>query len=885
MEKRTRRLLIWSFCAVLLICVIVFAGLATFMTGETRGTITSIRKIYASEINEQIQQKFQTIVGLRLDQVDSIIRSAPLEEAEYSEDALEELSEMAESRSFTWLGLYGEDGELVTVYGEEMVFEGEDDVQDLLDAYDCVIKRGINSSGEMVFLFGRAARYEMGDGRKSVALLAGVPMADINEALYLYTEDADTYSHVIDMDGDFVIRNADAVDDENYFERIEEDFETLNGKTSDIYEAELRAAMENSEEYGMTISVAGEERYIYCTPISIKPSWYLVTVMPEGVIKQTVLDLDQLRIMSILGALAIILASMIFVFLRYYRLTQHYVREMEEARKEAIHANKAKSDFLSSMSHDIRTPMNAIMGMTDIALKNQQDPRKVEDCLQKIKLSGRHLLGLINDVLDMSKIESGKMTLRMTHVSLRELMDDIVNIVQPQIRAKNQDFDIFIRNMISEDLICDGTRLSQVLLNLLSNAIKFTPEGGRIDVYVYQESCSLSDDLSTETRPGSAGKYSRKHLRTAGGDSAAQPEEVFSSEENFVRTHFIVEDNGIGMSEEFQKTIYDMFARENSEWVGRTEGTGLGMAITKAIVDQFGGTIDLQSEPGCGSRFHVTLDFEKAQGTAEMKLPPWNILLVDDNEELCTSASESLAELGTNAEWTVDGQEAVRMIEAHHGKKEDYQFALIDWRMPGMDGIQTIREIRRRIGSRIPIFLISAYDWSDIEEEVRSAQIDGFISKPLFKSTLYETLSRYADEVENETVKQTESQTNLAGKRILVAEDIDINWEIAEEILKLFEIETSHAVNGRECVDMFAQSAVGYYDAVMMDIQMPILNGYEATKQIRALDRADSTLPILAMTANAFSSDVQECLDCGMNAHIAKPLDVKEMLTVLRKYL
>ncbi|MCD8130181.1 MAG: response regulator [Lachnospiraceae bacterium] len=847
MEKRTRRLLMWSFGAVLIICVVVFVALATYMTGKTRESITSIRQIYVSEINEQIQQKFQTIVELRLDQVDSIIRSAPLEEAEYSEEAMEELAIMAESRSFTWLGLYGEDGQLVTVYGEEMVFEGDDDVQTLLDSYGCVIKRGINSSGEMVFLFGKAAEYEMGDGQKSVALLAGVPMEDMNDALYLYTDDAAAYSHIIDMDGDFVIRNADASDDENYFERIEQKFETLNGKTSDFYEAELRAAMENKEEYGTTISVDGEERYIYCMPISIKPTWYLVTVMPEGVIKETVLSLDQVRLISIAASLAIILACMIFVFVRYYRLTQHYVHDLEEARKEAIHANQAKSEFLSSMSHDIRTPMNAIIGMTEIALKNQQDPMRVEDCLQKIKLSGRHLLGLINDVLDMSKIESGKMALRMAHISLRELMDDTVNIIQPQIRAKNQEFDIYIQTILSEELICDGARLSQILMNLLSNALKFTPEGGRIDVYVSQEASPAG--------------------------------------ENYVRTHFVVEDNGIGMSEEFQKTIYDTFSRENSDRAGKTEGTGLGMAITKAIVDQFGGTIELTSAPGHGSRFHVTLDFEKADQSVEMKLPPWKILVVDDNKALCTSASENLAELGTSAEWTLDGRDAVRMIEERHGKQEDYQFALIDWRMPGMDGIQTIREIRSRIGSDIPLFLISAYDWSDIEEEVRSDQIDGFISKPLFKSTLYETLSRYADHIERDTHQKNEEATDFKGKRILIAEDIDINWEVAGEILKSLGFEVRRAENGRECVDMFAQSAAGYYDAVLMDIQMPVMDGYEATRQIRALDRPDRTLPILAMTANAFSSDVQACLDCGMNDHIAKPLDVKEMVSVLKKYL
>ncbi|MCD8068202.1 MAG: response regulator, partial [Lachnospiraceae bacterium] len=760
---------------------------------------------------------------------------------------MEELAIMAESRSFTWLGLYGEDGQLVTVYGEEMMFEGDDDVQTLLDSYGCVIKRGINSSGEMVFLFGRAAEYEMGDGQKSVALLAGVPMEDMNNALYLYTDDADAYSHIINMDGDFVIRNADASDDENYFERIEEKFETLNGKTSDVYEAELRAAMENKEDYGTTISVDGEERYIYCTPISIKPTWYLVTVMPEGVIKETVLSLDQVRLISIAASLAIILACMIFVFVRYYRLTQHYVHDLEEARKEAMHANQAKSEFLSSMSHDIRTPMNAIIGMTEIALKNQQDPMRVEDCLQKIKLSGRHLLGLINDVLDMSKIESGKMALRMAHISLCELMDDTVNIIQPQIRAKNQEFDIYIQTILSEDLICDGTRLSQILMNLLSNALKFTPEGGRIDVYVSQEASPAG--------------------------------------ENYVRTHFVVEDNGIGMSEEFQKTIYDTFSRENSDRAGKTEGTGLGMAITKAIVDQFGGTIELKSSPGRGSRFHVTLDFEKTDQEVEMKLPPWKILVVDDNKALCTSASENLAELGASAEWTLDGRDAVRMIEERHGKQEDYQFALIDWRMPGMDGIQTIREIRSRIGSDIPLFLISAYDWSDIEEEVRSDQIDGFISKPLFKSTLFETLSRYADPIKRDTHQKNEEAADFKGKRILIAEDIDINWEVAGEILKSLGFEVCRAENGRECVDMFAQSSAGYYDAVLMDIQMPVMDGYEATRQIRALDRPDRTLPILAMTANAFSSDVQACLDCGMNDHIAKPLDVKEMISVLKKYL
>lgn len=358
--------------------------------------------------------------------------------------------------------------------------------------------------------------------------------------------------------------------------------------------------------------------------------------------------------------------------------------------------------------------MNAIMGMTDIALDNQQDPARVEDCLKKIKLSGRHLLGLINDVLDMSKIESGKMSINWEHVSLRETIDDVVSIVQPQIQTKKQHFDVVVRDVISEEVVCDGTRLSQILLNLLSNALKFTPEGGRIGMHMWQEASPAGDGL--------------------------------------IRTHFIVEDTGIGMSKEFQDTLYDTFTREKTDEVEKTEGSGLGMAITKAIVEAFGGTIELKSEQGKGSRFHVALDFRRA-------------------------------------------------------------------------GINT--------------------------------------SEP----------------------KPESGRTDFTGKRILLAEDIEINREVAAEILKTFGIISEYAENGKECVEQFEKSPIGYYDAIFMDLQMPVMNGYEATKAIRALNREDHDLPVIAMTANAFSSDIQACLDVGMDAHLAKPLDRKAILAALQKYL
>ena len=468
------------------------------------------------------------------------------------------------------------------------------------------------------------------------------------------------------------------------------------------------------------------------------------------------------------------------------------------------------------------------------------------DCLRNVSLSSKHLLGLINDVLDMSKIESGKMTLNESPMSLREVMDDIVNIIQPQVKARYQLFDIYIQKILVENVHCDTVRLNQVLINLLTNAVKFTPEGGRVDVHVFQE-------------PSPKG----------GG---------------YIRTHFEVVDTGIGMSEEFQKKIWDTFSREETDEVRHIVGAGLGTSITKKIVELMGGTIELRSELGKGSTFHVTLDLRKANDIEmEMQLPEWNILVVDDNEWLCLSAVSNLEELGVHAEWTLDGRDAVRMIEERHNKGEDYRFVLVDWKMPNMDGIETIREIRKRVGRSVPIFLISAYDWNELGEDV-APEIEGFISKPLFKSTLYERLRQYVEGFDASAV-EAEEEVDFTGKRILLAEDMDINWEVASEILSVTGMLLERAENGKICVEMFSKSEVGYYDAVLMDIRMPIMNGYDATKAIRSLGRPDNNLPIIAMTADAFSDDAEHCLECGMNAHIPKPLDIEECMRTLQKFL
>ena len=522
---------------------------------------------------------------------------------------------------------------------------------------------------------------------------------------------------------------------------------------------------------------------------------------------------------------------------------------LRQAKHEADRANRAKSEFLSNMSHDIRTPMNAIVGMTAIAASNFENTAIVHDCLRKITLSSRHLLGLINDVLDMSKIESGRLSLNIDIVSLREVMEGLVGIVQPQVRAKKLRFDIRIHDILAERVYSDNVRLNQVLLNLLSNALKFTPLGGSVAVSLYQERSPLGD--------------------------------------GHVRTHIHVKDTGIGMTEEFQKRIYDSFSREPNARVHRIEGTGLGMAITKYIVDEMKGTIELRSKPDRGSEFHITLDMERVDMQEEdMVLPDWSILVVDDDEELCRSAASSLMELGIQAEWVQDGQSAVQMSVRRHEQGQDYHMVLLDWEMPGMNGLETARELRRHLGEDVPILLISAYDWSEIEEEARLAGITGFISKPLFKSTLFYELKRFVEEdAEPGGLQEEPAVPDWKGKRILLAEDNELNWEVASTLLQEYGFDLDWAENGQVCVDMFRESSVRYYDVVLMDIRMPVMNGYEAARSIRAMDRPDADIPIIAMTADAFSEDIQKCLDSGMNAHIAKPLDMKEVLRMLQKYL
>lgn len=621
----------------------------------------------------------------------------------------------------------------------------------------------------------------------------------------------------------------------------------MNESSAENPVEKFSAALKKHEEYTAILEVNGEERQIY--GISLPYSeWYLVSVMPYTILDNAINNLGSQRIFMTLLSCASVLIILTVIFLRYFSITRSQMNELEKARQAALEANKAKSEFLANMSHDIRTPMNAIVGMTAIAAAHIDDRKQVENCLRKITLSSKHLLGLINDVLDMSKIESGKLTLTTEQISLKEVVEGIVNIMQPQVKTKKQTFDIHVENILTENVWCDGVRLNQVLLNLLSNATKYTPEGGSIHLSLFEENSPKG--------------------------------------ERYVRIYIKVKDNGIGMSPDFLKRIYESYSRADGARIHKTEGAGLGMAITKYIVDAMEGTIDIQSEPDKGTEFLLTFDFEKAAAmNMDMVLPSWNMLVVDDDELLCRTAMDALKSIGIKAEWTLSGEKAIELVNEHHKRREDYQIILLDWKLPGMNGIQVAKEIRHNLGDEVPILLISAYDWSEFESEAREAGISGFISKPLFKSTLYYALRQYMG-IETENGQTLNPNIDLSGRRILIAEDNELNWEVANELLSDLGVELDWAEDGQICLDKFQKSPEGYYDAVFMDIRMPHMTGYEATKMIRGLKHPDAlSIPIIAMSADAFSDDIQHCLECGMNAHIAKPIDIMEVSRLLKRFL
>ncbi len=716
-----------STAVIICLNIFVFSFLGMSINKMSENTIKNIGTAYMGGMNDQVSLHFETIIDLRLTMAESIAHIAADEENS-SYGSKEEIEYGAKARHFMCAALYSPDGKMEMIYGDTVNLNHPEHFLDSLKNRERVAASAVDSDGNGVILFGVPCEYPMSDGSVSLAMIVGLSTKYMGEVLFLDSDSSLSYSFVIREDGSYVVGDeGDA--DENYFDRLRSIISERNGE-ADYYIRQMTEAMNKGEDYSVILKIGKSRRHLYCTSLPYC-DWYLVTILPFDGLDHVISDMGSHWLIIVYAASFAVIAMLLYIFFQYLGIFRKQVSELERmntemdaarkiaerAQQEAEHANSAKQDFLSSMSHDIRTPMNAIIGMTSIAMANTHNQKQVQECLRKIELSSNHLLGLINDVLDMSKIESGKMTLNIAPISLREVMESIVNIVQPQVRAKNLQFDTDVHGILAENVRCDSVRLNQVLINLLGNSVKFTQDNGSVRVSLYQE--ALPEDTSR------------------------------------VRTHFLVSDTGIGMSREYQEKLFDSFSREDNAQVQKTEGSGLGMAITKYIVDAMDGTIAVRSELDKGTEFHVTFDLEKAE-----------------------------------------------------------------------------------------------------EQELDAAE-------------------------KNEEAVDLE----LKGKHILLAEDNELNWEVAKELLSDLEIELDWAENGEICVAQFKRAPVGYYDAVIMDVRMPVMNGYEATRAIRELEREDSDIPVIAMTADAFSEDIQKCLECGMNDHLAKPIDIQEVARKLKKYL
>ena len=526
-------------------------------------------------------------------------------------------------------------------------------------------------------------------------------------------------------------------------------------------------------------------------------------------------------------------------------------KALKDAYRAAENASRAKTEFLSNMSHDIRTPMNAIVGLTAIAGANIESQDRVVECLGKITKSSRHLLGLINEVLDMARIESGRISLAEEDFSLPELVDNLLTITKPAIDEHKHRLEVHIEHIEHEAVCGDSLRIQQVFVNLMSNAVKYTPDGGNITLTIEEKPNGFSE----------LGCY-----------------------------EFSIEDNGIGMTPEFQKIMFEPFSRADDHRTTKVQGTGLGMAIARNIVNLMNGDIQVESAPNKGTKITVTvyLKLQKNEKEQEKELLDLPVLVVDDDKTCCESTIATLQEIGIAGEWVLTGKEAVERCYARHETNSDYFAVILDWKMPEMDGIATARKIRERVGEDVTIIILTSFDFSEIEEEARAAGVNAFMAKPLFRSRLTATLRQFTSGKKEENARnylEDFAKENYAGKRILLVEDNELNREIATEIIGMTGVTIDSAENGKIAVEKVMEAPEKWYDLIFMDIQMPIMNGYEATAAIRALTGSRGKVPIIAMTANAFAEDVQLAKNTGMNEHIAKPLDLNKLNDVLKQWL
>ncbi len=687
---------------------------------------------------------------------------------------------------------------------------------------------------------------------KTVAVLYGVTiLEDLRKSLNIdniYNASADVF--IIDTKtGDYILDTRhEQLGNMNDFEGESQGHETKGHKSWEEYLNDVKTGVTDYVIYRS--KTTGNWEYMYYSPSGIN-EWVITVSVPEKEAFASVFTLQRIcTYLSVLLSVAIVIYYL-WVRRNAKNITRSMVERavLAEKLQKAEAADRAKSTFLSNMSHDIRTPMNAILGFATLAQTNIDNKEKTQEYLGKILSSGNHLLSLINDILDMSRIESGKLNIEEKECSISDIFRDMRNIIQTQMQSKNLNFFMDTIDVIDENIYCDKLHVNQVLLNLLSNAIKFTPAGGTVALTIKQK----------ERAPKGYGSYEIR-----------------------------VKDTGIGMSEDFKKHIFEPFERERNSTASGIQGTGLGMAITKNIVDTMGGTIELESEQGKGTEFIINIDFKLQEENQHVEvieqLQGMRALVVDDSFTTCDSVTKMLRQIGMRSDWVLHGKEAVLHAKQAYELGDEYHVYIVDWLLPDLNGIEVVRQIRAIVGEDTPIIIVTAYDWTDFEEEARKAGATAFCNKPIFLSDLRDILVAATSDgtVDYDNRNVPDSDTVFQGTHILLAEDNELNREIAVELLSESGFIVDTAEDGTAAVEKVKNSKPGDYALVLMDIQMPKMDGYEATMQIRQLDNAElAGIPIIAMTANAFEEDKKKALESGMNAHIAKPIDVTKLLEVL----
>ena len=749
---------------------------------------------------------------------------------------------------------FGDGNEPQEYYADDNKLGNEKDEKEAFEEFfaNCTEKRGYNEPYcnlvNGLRTLGVYANFDFKDGKKGIVRLGQYTSALKNEFTLTFFDGAG-FSYIVNSVGDVIIHPLQTNSNHTFLNV----FELIGQDNSEEDMNTFINSMKDGNIGAMQLEFGGTSQVFTFVPISANEGWYLISVIPDSTLNthaDSILNTMSVTavILVIVFAVFIIIAVVFFVYRKKMKLHSEQQEQnrivLEGALKLAKQASEAKTLFLSNMSHDIRTPMNAIVGMTTIAAKHMDDKKKVEDCLNKISLSGHHLLTLINDVLDISKIESGKIALNPVAVSLRNVMSNLVNIVRPLLTAKKDSREVHIKGIDYETVIVDEVRLSQIFINILSNAVKYTqPDTGKIVLELFEE--LLPDGKS-------------------------------------VRVTYIVQDNGMGMSEEFQKNMYEIFSRAEDSRTNKIQGSGLGLAIVKQMVTLMNGTIECESELDKGTKFTIKLDLPIGKSdTDDRKLPDVKILVVDDDEIFLETTRDTIEDLGAQIDTATTGEQALKLAS-----ENAYSVIIVDWRMPDMNGCDIAESIRKKVKKPTPIILASAYDWTEIEEKMHGKKIDGFISKPLFRSYIYEKLCEVLKIEAEKNPVHADGTNDLEGLHILVAEDNELNWEVISELLEMYNITAERAENGRLCIEKLTSEPEGTFDLILMDVQMPEMDGKSATKKIRKLENDYMrNIPIIAMTADAFAEDIASCIDAGMNGHTAKPVDMDVLFHEIQKIL